>query len=239
VVWRWDNDPFGLSAANEDPDGDTVSFEYGQRFLGQYFDAESGRTYNYFRNYDSAVGRYLESDPIGLAGGANTYQYVDGNPTAMVDPVGLTAVPATLPGPVFPSATAAVADAASAVAAVARMPVAGVVEAGAATAAGAAGAVAGAGYVGWEIGSLIYPHIAIPLGDAIDSCAAMVKARIRRGRLSACLDACASKDASGGRTWTQFCNKLKDAQARAICFSHQFDSETACRGYCFNEFGKH
>jgi RHS repeat-associated protein len=89
IVWRWDSDPFGTTAASQDPDGDSDVFAYNLRLPGQYFDSETGLHYNYFRDYDPATGRYVESDPIGLKGGINTYSYVDSNPAMSADPTGL------------------------------------------------------------------------------------------------------------------------------------------------------
>ena len=70
VVWSWDSDPFGNTAANEDPNG-LGAFSFNLRFPGQYYDAETGLNYNYNRVYDPAVGRYVEPDPIALVGGTN------------------------------------------------------------------------------------------------------------------------------------------------------------------------
>jgi RHS repeat-associated protein len=81
VVWQWNPDPFG----NGDPVG---AFPYELRFPGQFFDQATRLHYNYFHDYDPRLGRYLESDPIGLADGINTYAYVGGNPVSNVDPRG-------------------------------------------------------------------------------------------------------------------------------------------------------
>ena len=96
LVWKWDSDAFGGTAANENPSVLGI-FNYNPRFPGQYYDKESALHYNYWRDsYNPKTGRYFQSDPIGLAGGINTYSYVDGNPVSFSDPLGLN--PATAIG---------------------------------------------------------------------------------------------------------------------------------------------
>ena len=89
LVWKWENtDPFGANLPNENPSG-LGTFTCNLRFPGQYYDQETGTHYNYFRDYDPATGRYVQSDPIGLDGGINTYSYVSGGPLSFIDPYGL------------------------------------------------------------------------------------------------------------------------------------------------------
>jgi RHS repeat-associated protein len=88
VVWSWDGDAYGSA-----PPASQTNVRMSLRFPGQYADAESQLHYNYFRDYDPEVGRYVQSDPIGLEGGINTYTYVFDHPMRYVDPLGLQAIP--------------------------------------------------------------------------------------------------------------------------------------------------
>ena len=83
VQWKAHYTPFGKAIV------EVNNLTQNIRFPGQYFDSESGLHYNYFRDYDPEIGRYIQSDPIGLNGGINTYGYVLGNPIKYVDPFGL------------------------------------------------------------------------------------------------------------------------------------------------------
>jgi RHS repeat-associated protein len=90
TIWRWDQaEPFGVNAADDDPDTNSVSFEFPLRLPGQYADKETNLHYNYFRDYDPGLGRYRQSDPIGLLGGLHTYAYADSSPLLRTDELGL------------------------------------------------------------------------------------------------------------------------------------------------------
>lgn len=88
-VWRWDSAPFGETLPNEQPANQQTKFVFNQRFPGQYYDVETNLHYNYFRDYDPSSGRYVESDPIGLDGGINTYSYGFANSLIFIDALGL------------------------------------------------------------------------------------------------------------------------------------------------------
>jgi RHS repeat-associated protein len=89
VQWRWDTaEAFGASPVNDNPSG-LGAFVFNQRFPGQIYDASTANLQNWHRDYGPSIGRYVQSDPIGLQGGINTYTYVENQPTMKVDPKGL------------------------------------------------------------------------------------------------------------------------------------------------------
>ena len=82
IVWRAEYAAFGEAEETN------TTFRNPLRFPGQYYDEESGPHYNFFRDYDPSLGRYIQSDPIGSELGFNRYGYADQNPVNYIDPQG-------------------------------------------------------------------------------------------------------------------------------------------------------
>jgi RHS repeat-associated protein len=117
IVWNAEFDPFGNELdGGDDADPDKVGEgghqyhdggrEYirnvinNLRFPGQYYDAETGLHYNYYRDYNPVIGKYIEADPIGIQKGRNhLYTYAANNPVKHNDPKGLWAIYGNWCGP--------------------------------------------------------------------------------------------------------------------------------------------
>jgi RHS repeat-associated protein len=186
VGWRWDNaEPFGNSAPDQNPSG-LGTFAYNLRFPGQYFDAETGTSYNMMRDYDARLGRYIESDPIGLRGGLNTYAYVDGRPLTLVDNEGLAVAAAAVP-----------------------LLGGGGGAAGLGALGTAGAAVAAGGALGWGIGSAINWGFGAATGTSIgsalyDACQGSKDDRKRcEAEIAACIKTCmrARSDPNQRKVW--------------------------------------
>jgi RHS repeat-associated protein len=89
TIWTW---AFQGNSFGEPLPTSVGGYTLGPRFPGQYFDAESGLTYNVNRDYEAATGRYIQSDPIGLLGGVSTFGYGFANPHNFIDPLGLSGI---------------------------------------------------------------------------------------------------------------------------------------------------
>ncbi|MBI4650812.1 RHS domain-containing protein [Candidatus Desantisbacteria bacterium] len=112
VVWNVEFDPFG-NEIDDDNNNDNNNkhkdkYEDGEhnhkerhgkyirnvtnnlRFPGQYYDEETGLNYNYFRDYNPVIGRYIEADPFGIKHGNNhLFTYSSNNAVNRIDPFGL------------------------------------------------------------------------------------------------------------------------------------------------------
>lgn len=85
VLWQWarTGNPFGEATPTT-----STGYTLNLRFPGQYWDAESGLSYNMNRDYEPASGRYIQSDPWGVGAGPSTYLYAGGNAVLNTDPLG-------------------------------------------------------------------------------------------------------------------------------------------------------
>ena len=105
VAWQWaysafgDEQPtvasnrFANTALNQSFGTTTVpAVTFNLRYPGQYYDQESNLYYNYHRSYSATIGRYTQTDPIGLDGGWNRFGYVGQNPLGFTDPLGLASI---------------------------------------------------------------------------------------------------------------------------------------------------
>ena len=98
LLWAHGNH-MGVPTVFTDATGTEISFPAGYALPG--FPGQS-RTpgllvadlyYNRYRDYDPTTGRYIQADPIGLAGGANPYNYAMNSPLRYADPTGEIAIP--------------------------------------------------------------------------------------------------------------------------------------------------
>lgn len=81
-VWQADYEAFGRAVVN------SAQIENNLRFSGQYFDGETGLHYNWHRFYMPEVGKYNQTDPLGIKEGINLYKYAHNNSVNYIDPDG-------------------------------------------------------------------------------------------------------------------------------------------------------
>ncbi len=89
------SDGAGMGRLRYDPYGQLIDSAGPQpvlryRWTGREWDAETGFYFHRSRYYDPGVGRFVQEDQIGYAGGGNLYAYVNGDVLQARDPDGLT-----------------------------------------------------------------------------------------------------------------------------------------------------
>ncbi len=90
----YDYDAFGRELRSSGPAADLVPFHFSSKFTDQ----ETGLNYYGYRYYDPQNGRWLNRDPIGEEGGSNIYTFAAGNPTTILDLLGLIEILPSPPG---------------------------------------------------------------------------------------------------------------------------------------------
>ena len=104
LIWNGYVDAFGNASTFTTP---TTPLD--MRLPGQSFQLETNNlSQNGYRDYDPSLGRYAETDPLGINAGQNLYAYVDGDPVNGRDLEGLIAIPAPPPGIAIPAAAGTV-----------------------------------------------------------------------------------------------------------------------------------
>ena len=78
-----------VNATNLAATSTNAAAENNHRFPGQYFDQETSLAQNYFRDYEKDIGRYVQSDPVGLRGGINRWEYAESRSQTISDSAGL------------------------------------------------------------------------------------------------------------------------------------------------------
>jgi len=86
VAQRVDYNAYGLVISDSNPGFQPFGF------AGGIYDGDTKLVRFGARDYDAGLGRFIQSDPIGLAGGLNTYVYVASDPINFIDPLGLWSV---------------------------------------------------------------------------------------------------------------------------------------------------
>ncbi|QGM44969.1 RHS repeat-associated core domain-containing protein [Methylocystis heyeri] len=183
------------------------------RFPGQWFQLETGLAYNWHRHYDASLGRYLQPDPIGYAGGRSLYGYVGGNPLAYGDPDGRNPSPILIGGEIG-------ADIGTAI-----LPGAGTIIGA------AAGGLAGAG-VSWGVLDWVSNQFCSRKRETRDDRYQKCLRAAEGGEDDwvAFCDTISKKERN---------NVVGGQQAHMACLSHTFNSVQEKRNWCENQYGDH